>query len=75
MSCILQELREDFGDQGVTILELVGLEGISTHHRRELNQVAKDEKRWAVWLETHYATCTHPAVVGISEHILIICRK
>ena len=40
-----------------------------------LKQVAKNPARWQVWLETHYATCTHPAVVGISEHILAVCRK
>ncbi len=28
-----------------------------------------------VWLETHFRTCTHPAVVGMSEHMLIVCRK
>jgi SAM-dependent methyltransferase len=70
-----EELREAFGNQPVTVLEMVGLEGISSHHRKKLNQVAKDPNRWKTWLETHYATCTHPAVVGISEHILLIGRK
>jgi len=54
---------------------MAGLEGISSHHSRELNQLAKDEHRFQSWLETHYQTCTHPAVVGISEHMLIVCRK
>ena len=54
---------------------MAGLEGISSHHPRKLNQLAKNEKRFAIWLETHYQTCTHPSVVGLSEHILIVCRK
>lgn len=70
-----EELREAFKNHPVTQLELVGLEGISSNHRRKLNQVAKDPNRWKIWLETHFATCTHPAVVGLSEHILLICRK
>jgi len=70
-----EELREAFGGRGVTILEMAGLEGISSHHRRQLNQLAKNELRWQTWLETHLSTCTHPAVVGISEHMLIVCRK
>jgi SAM-dependent methyltransferase len=70
-----EELREAFENQPVTVLEMVGLEGINSNHRKKLNQVAKDPNRWKIWLETHYATCTHPAVVGMSEHILLICRK
>jgi hypothetical protein len=26
-------------------------------------------------METHYRTCTHPAVVGMSEHMLLIGKK
>ena len=61
--------------KNVAIVEMVGLEGISSNHRDELNLVAEDKKRWQNWLATHYLTCTHPAVVGLSEHILIICQK
>ena len=70
-----EELREAFSGKGVTIVEMVGLEGIGSLHRRHVNQLAKDEKRWKIWLETHYQTCTHPAVVGMSEHMLIVSRK
>jgi SAM-dependent methyltransferase len=70
-----EELHAAFADRDVTILGMVGLEGISSHHPKQVNQLAKDEKRWATWLDTHYLTCTHPTVVGIAEHIMIICRK
>ena len=70
-----EELRDAFIRQPVDILEMAGLEGISSHHRRELNLLAKDKKRFDIWMETHYLTCTHPAVVGLSEHMLIICKK
>jgi SAM-dependent methyltransferase len=70
-----EELQAAMCEQPVTVLEMVGLEGISSHHRKELNRVAKDANRWKIWLETHYATCTHPAIVGISEHMLIVCRR
>ncbi len=70
-----EELKAAFDKQPVSILEMVGLEGISTHHIRRVNQLAKNPVRWQAWLETHYATCTHPSVVGISEHILLICQK
>jgi SAM-dependent methyltransferase len=70
-----EELREAFNGKGVEIVEMVGLEGISSHHAAKVNQLAKDEKRWKSWMETHYQTCTHPAVVGMSEHMLIVSRK
>ncbi len=70
-----EELQEAFSEKGVTIVEMAGLEGISSHHARKVNQLAKDEKRWKIWLETHSITCTHPSVVGMSEHMLIVSRK
>jgi SAM-dependent methyltransferase len=70
-----EELQREFTREGLQILELVGLEGLSTQHIKELNQLAKDEKRFKIWIETHYQTCTYPAVVAISEHMLIVCRK
>ena len=70
-----EELRDAFGDKGVSIVEMVGLEGISSHHDRKIDLLAKDATRWKIWLETHFQTCTHPAVVGMSEHMLIVCQK
>lgn len=70
-----EELRDAFVDQGVHIQQMVGLEGLGTHHRRDVNRLARDKRRWNRWLEIHHRTCTHPSVVGLSEHILMICRK
>jgi 2-polyprenyl-3-methyl-5-hydroxy-6-metoxy-1,4-benzoquinol methylase len=70
-----EELQREFSRDGLQVLELVGLEGISTHHARELNRLAKDENRYRIWEETHLQTCTFPAVVATSEHMLIVCRK
>ncbi len=70
-----EELRDAFRDNGVHVLEMVGLEGVSSRQARHVNQLAKNELRWKIWLETHFQTCTHPAVVGMSEHMLIISRK
>ena len=70
-----EEFRAAFDDKGVEVLELVGLEGISSGHRKELNRLARNEKRWKIWRATHFKTCTHPSVVGLSEHMLIVARK
>jgi len=70
-----EELHQAFTRPDVNILEMAGLQGISSHHLKELNRLAIDEKRFKVWMDTHLQTCTHPSVVGISEHMLIVCRK
>lgn len=70
-----EEFRAAFDYKGVEVLEMAGLEGISSNHRRKLNKLAKEPERWKIWLETHYQTCTHPSVVGTSEHMLLVCKK
>ena len=70
-----EELRDAFSQHPVEIVEMAGLQGISSHHNQNLNQLARDEKKWPVWLETHFQTCTHPSVVGMSEHMLVVYRK
>ncbi|MGP8125367.1 MAG: class I SAM-dependent methyltransferase [Nitrososphaerales archaeon] len=73
-------LPEELGEsveriRGVEVLEMVGLQGIGSVHKEEVNELARNKRRWRVWLETHYKTCTHPSVVGLSEHMLVVCKK
>ncbi len=70
-----EEFHEAFADQGVEVLEMVGLEGISSSHIKELNRIARNERQWKIWRATHLKTCAHPSVVGTSEHMLIVARK
>jgi len=70
-----EELRELFEKQSVKILEMAGLEGLSSHHRKETNRLHKDQEKWKMWVEILLKTCTHPSVVGSSEHFLLVCRK
>jgi SAM-dependent methyltransferase len=70
-----EELQHEFTRDGLKILELAGLEGLSDHQIKPINQLAKDKSRYQIWLETHFQTCTHPGVVAMSEHMLIVCRK
>ncbi len=70
-----EELRQAFTRPDLHILEMAGLEGISSHHRKTLNRLARQPALWQIWRETHFQTCTHPSVVGLSEHMLIVCRK
>ena len=70
-----EELGQAFQSAGVVLQEMVGLEGLGSHHARKVNRLAKDKRRWRIWMETHCRTCTHPSVVGISEHMLLVGKK
>jgi len=70
-----EEFERAFSGKGVRTLEVVGLEGLSSRQYRKVDELARHPKRWRVWMQTHLQTCTHPAVVGMSEHMLWIGRK
>jgi len=70
-----EELAALFEGKNAVVETLVGLEGLGSRIDKAVNRTAKHPERWQRWLETHYRTCTHPAVVGTSEHMLIIARK
>jgi len=70
-----KELEEVFTRKNFKLIQMVGLEGLATPHKKAINKLAKNKKAWKNWLEMHYELCTHPIVVGISVHILIIGKK
>ena len=70
-----EELRELFEKQGVNVLEMAGLEGLSSHQRKQTNRLYKDQKKWRMWTKILLDTCTHPSVVGSAEHFLLIGKK
>ena len=70
-----EEFANAFRSQGFNILEMAGLEGIGSRHNKKINALAKNELRWRVWMETHFQTCTHPSVVGMAEHMLLVGKK
>jgi ubiquinone/menaquinone biosynthesis C-methylase UbiE len=70
-----EELRELFEQRGVNVLEMVGLEGLSSHYEKETNRLHKNRERWSMWFEILLDTCTHPSVVGSAEHFLLVGKK
>jgi len=70
-----EELRELFEKQSVDVVEMAGLEGLSSHQRKETNRLYKDQGRWKMWVEILLDTYTHPSVVGSAEHFLLVARN
>jgi SAM-dependent methyltransferase len=69
------ELKAAFQKRGVKVLEMVGLEGVGSNQIEAVNKLHRNRSRWTTWIESHYKTCTQPSVVGMSEHLLIVCKK
>jgi 2-polyprenyl-3-methyl-5-hydroxy-6-metoxy-1,4-benzoquinol methylase len=70
-----EELRELCTNNGIDVLDMAALEGLSSHLRRETNQLAKDKRKWRMWIEILLQTCNHPSIVGSSEHFLLVGTK
>ncbi len=71
-----EELTPAIERQGWQLIEVVGLEGLVSHHSREMNRLARDNpEAWASWKRFHLATCRDSAVAATSEHFLAIARK
>lgn len=70
-----EELRELYERHGVETLDMAALEGLSSHHEKETNQLAENKEKWEKWIDILLKTCNHPSILGSSEHILLVGRK
>ena len=71
----LAELKSLFGNN-VKILQQVGLQGVSSFLKEEINKLAITEpKAWGNWLKMHYKLCTNPTVADLSLHFMVIAKK
>jgi 2-polyprenyl-3-methyl-5-hydroxy-6-metoxy-1,4-benzoquinol methylase len=70
-----EELRDLCENNGVEILEMAALEGLSSYNRKETNQLAKDTRKWRIWIEVLLRTCNQPSIIGSSEHFLLVGTK
>ena len=68
------ELQQLAKSCGLTTLEMVGCEGLSTGLAAATNTVAEDTTKWERWVELVLETATEPAIVDLAAHILYIGR-
>jgi len=66
------ELKTFLEKYGFQTVEMAACEGIFTHLREKLNEVAKDRKKWHRIIELVLMTCNDPTIIGLSEHFLWI---
>lgn len=70
-----EELQRLLEKQNVETLDLVALEGLSSHLEEATNRLYEDKEKWNMWLDIVIRTCNQPSIVGTAEHILYVGRK
>ena len=57
-------------------VRLYGCNGLGAHLQEEhLNALMADPERWPMWRKQLLATCDHPSIVGVSNHLLAVVRR
>jgi SAM-dependent methyltransferase len=68
-----EELVDLLSQGGFEVLDLYGCQGIGAHLQEDhLLALMDDPARWPLWRELFLATCDHPNVVGVSNHLLAV---
>lgn len=63
-------------EEDLTVEHLYGCNGIGAHLQEEnLMALMADPERWPTWCAVLLATCGHPSVVGVSNHLLAVARR
>jgi len=67
-----KNLKELFESRAAKTLQMVTLEGLSSHLRGATNRLYRDREKWTRWKELILKTCTDPVLLGMGEHFLYI---
>ena len=70
-----EELQGLFENQNVETLDIVALEGLSSHLEEATNRLYEDKEKWNMWVDIVIRTCNQPSIVGTAEHILYVGKK
>ena len=61
---------------GLPVERLYGCNGLGAHLQEDhLLALMADPERWPIWRDVFLATCDHPNVVGVSNHLLAVARR
>jgi len=69
------ELRSFMEKHGFETLEMAACEGVFTHLRKEINNIARDKRKWRRVIEIAIKTSNDPTILGSTEHFIWIGKK
>ena len=70
-----EEFASELAAAGLTAETVYGSTGIAAHlSESSLDTLRRSPERWQRWHDAFIATCDHPSIVGLSPHLLAVCR-
>jgi SAM-dependent methyltransferase len=72
---LADEFKQLLTDNGISVTNLIGLEGLNSFLWNESKFLKKDEKAWSNIMKVHELYESFPAAVDSSEHILAVCKN
>ena len=71
-----EEFVSSLAAAGLEPVRLYGCNGLGAHLQEDhLDALLADPERWPTWRKQLLATCDHPNVVGVSNHLLAVARR
>lgn len=71
-----EEIASEVTQAHFDIERTYGCQGIGAHlDETNLLALMDDRARWPLWEHKLLETCDHPAIVGVSNHILVVARR
>jgi ubiquinone/menaquinone biosynthesis C-methylase UbiE len=71
-----EELVDHIETIGMRVEHMYGCQGIGAHLDEDnLLTLMNDPVRWPQWSRVLLETCDHPAVIGVSNHLLAVARR
>ncbi len=71
-----EEFVAELAAAGLAVRALYGCQGLGAHlPEGQMLALMADAARWAPWREVLLATCDHPAIVGVSSHLLAVATR
>lgn len=68
-----EEFVGELARAGLATRALYGCQGLGAHlQEAHLRALMDDADRWALWCQVLLDTCDHPAIVGVSGHLLAV---
>lgn len=71
-----EEIEGEITAAGFAIEHTYGCQGIGAHlDESNLLALMEDPDRWPQWQRKLLETCDHPAIIGVSNHILVVAKR
>ena len=71
-----EEFVADLAAAGLAVRALYGCQGLGAQlPEGAMLALMADEARWAPWRQVLLETCDHPAIVGVSSHLLAVTAR